>query len=599
MCVVRKRFLKAAIALALVAVMASGMLISLGRKAEAQTSIQLNYSAGKDATINGSSVYSVISNSGAIKSITTVKPVRKSGGFNFAGWSSSPDTGIILYKSGQTTNVNITKSTTLYPVWQINLAFAAGDGAKINGNNVVMNVSTYVGKKLTIPSTIPVKSGYVFLGWTETKNGSTVQYEVGKAYSFYKPTTLWPVWTAGSTGKTCTLTFNVNKSKGESINTRYEKTATQSFTSGKAFTLKNVILKRKGYYLDGWATKEGGSKVYSLNASSVVFYKNTTLYPVWKPVKYEVTYHTIYSRSDGGSSNFTETKTANSGNKFTSVVPKFKGGLTLIGWGFSNPQSTDPIDKEVGPVFTKDDSIDKLADYCVNNYNNSVLTFDMYALTCDTGKHYSYKLGSSGIWYDHEGRAVLYLNAQQARDFAEMIASLRDENVYSLSDEERDTLKALKVDTLIRFFKTAYNQGLSKAVDELTSDPMGGYRFVAVLKRLWSIVSGHISKLGAVGMIWDLFKLVRIADKGAQASTQRLINSIYDELDDMGAYDYKYYPKNEPFMSIKVSIRCGSDCYVDYWDSNLMYSGWPYGSWTEVNTLSTDFFTNVLNGGAF
>ncbi len=76
----------------------------------------------------------------------------------------------------------------------INIAYAAGDGATINGGQVY-NVPAYPGKTTTITTVKPTnKTGYKFLGWSTIKNSGIVQYKPGETQTFTENTTLWPVW---------------------------------------------------------------------------------------------------------------------------------------------------------------------------------------------------------------------------------------------------------------------------------------------------------------------------------------------------------------------------------------------------------------------
>ena len=185
----RSTFTKSITALILVFAMAVGMTASLGGKAKAATPINIAYAAGDDAKINGGPVYNVNAYVGVATTITTVKPTRS--GCNFLGWTTTKNSGRIDYKSGQ--SVTFTKATTLWPVWNANIAYAAGDG-KFNNGSPVMNVSVTLGKSTKVPTSVPVRSGFICLGWSTTRNSSTVQYKPGETITYTKPVTLWPVW---------------------------------------------------------------------------------------------------------------------------------------------------------------------------------------------------------------------------------------------------------------------------------------------------------------------------------------------------------------------------------------------------------------------
>lgn len=200
----RSYFTKTISALILVIALAVGMTASLGDKAQAATYISITYAAGDDAKINGGAIYIDLVKTGKATSITTVKPTRS--GCNFLGWTKNRNSGQIDFKAGD--KVTFTKATTLWPVWNANIAYAAGDGKFPNGSPV-MNVSVTLGKTTKVNGSTPARSVYEFLGWSTVKNSGIVQYKPGDSITYTKPMTLWPVWDTK-----CTLIYLNSNQKG-------------------------------------------------------------------------------------------------------------------------------------------------------------------------------------------------------------------------------------------------------------------------------------------------------------------------------------------------------------------------------------------------
>ena len=91
-----------------------------------------------------------------------------------------------------------------------------------------------------------------------------------------------------------------------------------------ALTLKGKLFTRTGYTQVGWATVDGGEKVYALDA---VYTQNEalTLYPVWSTNKYTITFDT-----NGGSE--IAPITQEYGTHITAPADPTREGYTFIGW---------------------------------------------------------------------------------------------------------------------------------------------------------------------------------------------------------------------------------------------------------------------------
>ena len=96
-----------------------------------------------------------------------------------------------------------------------------------------------------------------------------------------------------------------------------------------ALTLKSKLFTRTGHTQVGWATVDGGEKVYGLDA---VYTKNEalTLYPVWNTNKYTITFDT-----NGGSE--IAPITQDYGTAITAPADPTREGYTFIGWDKAIP----------------------------------------------------------------------------------------------------------------------------------------------------------------------------------------------------------------------------------------------------------------------
>ena len=96
-----------------------------------------------------------------------------------------------------------------------------------------------------------------------------------------------------------------------------------------ALTLKGKLFTRTGHTQVGWATVDGGEKVYGIDA---VYTQNEalTLYPVWNTNKYTITFDT-----NGGSE--IAPITQDYGTNITAPADPTREGYTFIGWDKAIP----------------------------------------------------------------------------------------------------------------------------------------------------------------------------------------------------------------------------------------------------------------------
>ena len=97
-----------------------------------------------------------------------------------------------------------------------------------------------------------------------------------------------------------------------------------------ALTLRGALFTRTGYTQVGWATVDGGEKVYGLDD---IYTKNEalTLYPVWNTNKYTITFDT-----NGGSE--IAPITQDYGTNIAAPADPTRDGYTFIGWDRDIPE---------------------------------------------------------------------------------------------------------------------------------------------------------------------------------------------------------------------------------------------------------------------
>ena len=120
--------------------------------------------------------------------LSSTAPTRT--GHVFQGWATSADAESAEYAAGAVYTENAALS--LYAVWEAEeyaVTFDAngGDGAP----SAV--VKTY-GVDLTLPTAIPTRTNYNFLGWATSDSAAVAEYAAGGTFAANAATTLYAVW---------------------------------------------------------------------------------------------------------------------------------------------------------------------------------------------------------------------------------------------------------------------------------------------------------------------------------------------------------------------------------------------------------------------
>ena len=175
-----------------------------------------------------------------------------------------------------------------------------GTGYKIrNGSSDVTSVSNSSANTYTYA--IVCGSGSTF----------TLTFQAGSTKNVRLDDISVSVRTAGSSG--CingTITYSKGSNTYTGGNTISGSHANDTKECGSNLTLPGATFTTTGYTQDGWATSDGGSKVYNLSATNYSTEGDATLYPHWSANNYTVTWmsngsqHTTTSVSYGSKPTF-------------------------------------------------------------------------------------------------------------------------------------------------------------------------------------------------------------------------------------------------------------------------------------------------------
>ena len=287
------------------------------------------YTISYDANGGSSAPAAQTKTHGVALTLSSTKPTRN--GYSFLGWAESKNATSAQYQpSGQFTK---DADTTLYAVWKANTYTVSYDA---NGGSGAPATQTKLhGVTLTLSATEPIRNGYMFLGWAETKTATNAQYQPSGQFTKDADTTLFAVWKI----KTYTISYDDNGGSGAP--------ASQTKTHGVALTLSSTKPTRSGYTFLGWAENSNATTAQYQPSGQFSKDADTTLYAVWKVKTYTIT----YNANGGSGAPATQTKTHGVALTLSSTRPT-RSGYSFLGWAESS--SATSAQYQPSGQFTKD-----------------------------------------------------------------------------------------------------------------------------------------------------------------------------------------------------------------------------------------------------
>ena len=131
---------------------------------------------------------------GTEKNLSKVKPSRTN--YTFLGWSTSSTATSATYSAGGTYTANA--SATLYAIWSGPITYTISYNANGGSGAPSSQIKIY-GQNLTLSSTKPTRSGYIFLGWSTSSTATSARYSAGGTYTTNESATLYAVWKSNPT----------------------------------------------------------------------------------------------------------------------------------------------------------------------------------------------------------------------------------------------------------------------------------------------------------------------------------------------------------------------------------------------------------------
>ena len=138
------------------------------------------------------------------------------------------------------------------------------------GSGAPVNQLKHYGKTLTLSSTIPTRTGYIFKGWSASSTATSASWSAGSSYTKNDPIILYAVWEA----ITYTVSYDANGGFGAP--------GSQIKTHGQDLTLSTVVPTRTNYTFKGWGTSASAESATYSAGGTYSTDEAITLYAVWE-----------------------------------------------------------------------------------------------------------------------------------------------------------------------------------------------------------------------------------------------------------------------------------------------------------------------------
>ncbi len=210
-------------------------------------------------------------------------------GYIFKGWNTKNDGTGISFAAGVTV-VMPPFNSVLYADWQLIPTYTV----TYNGNYYTSGSLPVDPARYASLATVVVKGNtggltktdMTFSGWNTQINGTGNQYSAGSTFQMgTSDVVLYAMWTSNPT---YTVNYNANGANSGNV-----PSDPNSYKQGDDVTVKSNVggLAKTGYTFNGWNTNNTGTgNFYAANSQFTMGTSNVSLWAVWKPVSYTVTF---------------------------------------------------------------------------------------------------------------------------------------------------------------------------------------------------------------------------------------------------------------------------------------------------------------------
>lgn len=262
-------------------------------------------------------------------------------GYIFTGWSINKD-GEINYKNNE--EVIINNDITLYAVWQPESVVIEKYQVIFDGNGAdngsMKAVEAAKGQTIILPENLFVKTGSIFLGWSETLNGE-IKYKDKDEILISDNITLYAVWQDNTAKPYYTVTLYADSGDIKPLEYKIE--------NGGSFYLPNEPFLKAGFYFEGWSETVNGSKKYN-NQDTIIVTSDIELHALWHERDMAAQYYYITFHANNGTGETNNTSISNGSLFYPNFNSYKREGYVFLGWS-ENPDAYEAAYYD-GEIFT-------------------------------------------------------------------------------------------------------------------------------------------------------------------------------------------------------------------------------------------------------
>ena len=303
----------------------------------------LYYNANGGSGAPGAQSQNTNTNTSYRFTISSTIPTRTN--YEFLGWSTSSSATSASYQPGGSITVGANSAITLYAVWKqvynYWIIFSARDGYNETTIPAIHEPSTSTSKYITIPDTIPTRSGYEFLGWSEDRDATEVQYRVGSSVyltSSNPSVTLYAVW---AKAYTYTMVFELNGG----VNGPENQVVTSTSTEVRIQIPTSPIPTRDGYEFDGYELHEDPMSGEKLNPGDYVTFRADQLLTMRIRARWlEIYTYTLSFNANNGTGAPSGMSATSTDVTYSFIIPStepVRDGYGFAGWATTST-ATEP-----------------------------------------------------------------------------------------------------------------------------------------------------------------------------------------------------------------------------------------------------------------
>ncbi len=308
--------------------------VTLKAGKQASALIELAYEFDVTFNANGGAAPSVPGKDVVYNAAYGTLPTSSRLGYTFIGWFDASSGGS---KIEETTLFRETTNQTLYAQWQANTYTVTFDTQQGTGGTAFTPV-TY-DQSLPASLSAPSRTGYAFNGYWDASAGGNQYYssdmQSNKIYDKTTNSVLYARWSP----LPFTVTFDANEGDDPdpaSITVSYD---------ALYGTLASIT--RTGYTFMGWNTNMDGSGDTITDTSQVAILKDQTLYAIWTPNSYKVTFET-----EGGEAVEPAFKYVSYDASYGALPSTTRTGYTFDGWWTSSGGTGSEIEEDTTVAIT-------------------------------------------------------------------------------------------------------------------------------------------------------------------------------------------------------------------------------------------------------